>query len=84
MIANVECIIAQYNNLRCGKEIMNTKNDKNAKPPQKRYSLFIIGLMWVALGVFGLLFDPSKRTIIVAQLVVGVGVLVYYFWKRLK
>lgn len=63
---------------------MTTQNGKNKKSQQGRNSLFIIGLMWIALGLFGLLFDPSKITIILAQLFVGVGVLVYYFWKRLK
>jgi len=63
---------------------MTTQNGKNKKSQHGKNSLFIIGLMWIALGLFGLLFDPSKITIISAQLFVGVGVLVYYFWKRLK
>lgn len=63
---------------------MSTQNAKNTKPQQERSSLFIIGLMWVALGIFGLIFDPSKMMIIIAQLVVGGGVLLYYFWRRLK
>jgi uncharacterized membrane protein len=50
----------------------------------KGIGLFIIGLMWIGLGLFGLLFDPSKTLIIISQIVLGVAILVYFFWKRLK
>ncbi len=63
---------------------MNEKNDNNMKRKQKRISLLIIGLIWIALGLFGLIFDPSKTLIIISQLVLGVGILIYYFWKRLR
>ena len=63
---------------------MNEKNDNNVKRKQKRISLLIIGLIWIALGLFGLIFDPSKTLIIISQLVLGVGILIYYFWQRLR
>jgi len=52
------------------------------KPPQKIYLAF--GIVWLALGLFGLIFDPTKIMIIISQLVLGSVVLIYYFWLRLK
>lgn len=49
---------------------------------QKVYLAF--GIVWLALGLFGLIFDPTKRLIIISQLVVGSAVLIYYFWLRLR
>ena len=60
------------------------EDDNNVKRKQKRISLLIIGLTWIALGLFGLIFDPSKTKIIISQLVLGGGILIYYFWKRLS
>lgn len=43
-----------------------------------------MGIMWVALGLFGLVFDPTKELIIISQLVLGAVILIYYFWQRLR
>jgi len=62
---------------------MNNKtNNFMKKPPQKIYLAF--GIVWLALGLFGLIFDPTKIMIIISQLVLGSVVLIYYFWLRLK
>jgi len=37
-----------------------------------------------ALGIFGLIFDPDKKLIIISQFVGGIIILVIYFWFRLK
>ena len=63
---------------------MDEKNGNNTGQKQKKGSLLFIGSMWIALGLFGLIFDPSKRIIIAIQLVLGIGILVYYFWRRSK
>ena len=48
--------------------------------PQKAY--LVAGIMWLALGLFGLAFDPEKHLMIAIQLAVGSGILIYYFWSR--
>jgi len=48
---------------------------------QKVYLTF--GIVWFALGLFGLIFDSTKRLIIISQLVVGFAVLIYCFWLKL-
>lgn len=63
---------------------MNEQNESKSGHKQKRGIIFFIGLMWIALGLFGLIFDPSKTIIIVLQLAVGIGILVFYFWRRSK
>jgi len=64
-------------------EIMNNKTNNSIKnQPQKVY--LIIGIVWFALGFFGLIFDPTKKTMIIIQLVLGSVILVYYFWLKLK
>ena len=63
---------------------MEKEDDNNVKRRQKRISLLIIGLIWIGLGLFGLIFDPSKTLIIISQLVSGGVILIYYFLKRLS
>ena len=41
-------------------------------------SWVIMGLMWIALALFGLIFDPEKRVIIISQIVVGALCLVIF------
>jgi hypothetical protein len=52
------------------------------KLSQKTYLAF--GIVWLGMGLFGLIFDPTKTMIISSQLILGVAGLVYYFWLRLK
>ena len=63
---------------------MSVQNDKSLKQRHKKIGMLIIGFMWIALGLFGLIFDPSKTIIIAAQLIVGAGILVFYFLKKLS
>jgi len=44
----------------------------------------IFALIWIGLGIFGLIFDPDKKLIIISQFVGGIIILVIYFWFRLK
>ena len=44
--------------------------------------VLISGLVWLALGLFGLIFDPLKRLMIIIQLVLGSLILIYYVWLR--
>lgn len=45
---------------------------------------FFIGLIWMALGLFGLIFDETKELLITSQLIIGIVFIVYYFWLKLK
>ena len=63
---------------------MKKEDDNTVKCKQKRNSLLIIGLSWIALGLFGLIFDPSKTLIIISQLVSGGVILIFYFLSNLN
>jgi len=60
----------------------NETNNFMKKPSQKIYLAF--GIVWLALGSFGLIFDPTKKLIITSQLVLGSVILIYYLWLKLK
>jgi len=54
------------------------KNNKHSK------IYLFMGIVWFALGLFGLIFDPTKELIITSQLVLGAVILIYYFWKKFR
>ena len=62
---------------------MNDKTDNSVKN-QSPKTYLIIGIVWLVLGLFGLIFDPTKKLIIISQLVLGSVILIYYFWLKLK
>lgn len=63
---------------------MNSKTDNYIKYQSKTTYILIAGLLWLALGLFGLIFDPTKNVIIITQMVLGLIILIYYFWLKLK
>ena len=48
----------------------------------KKHIPLISGLMWLGLGLFGLLFDPSKMLIITSQFIAGTIFILYYFISK--
>ena len=58
-----------------------SENMKNNKPA--KIYLFM-GIMWIALGLFGLIFDSEQKLIIISLLVLGAVILIYYFWKKFR
>ena len=47
--------------------------------------LVIMGCVWIAFALFGLVFDPEKRVIIISQIGAGgLCFLVYIVMKRKK
>jgi len=62
---------------------MSEKTDSTVKSKSLRTYL-IFGIMWVALGLFGLIFDPSKNLIITSQFVCGISFIVIYLWLKYK
>ena len=67
---------------RVAKEAIFWYDESMKNQSQKVYLIF--GIVWLALGLFGLIFDPTKKIIIISQLVLGSVVLIYYFWLKLK
>ncbi len=53
------------------------------KKKESKTYLFM-GMMWIALGLFGLIFDPTKELIIISLFVLGAIILIYYLWKKFK
>ena len=56
-----------------------TNNSAKHKSPKV---VFMLGIVWLALGLFGLAFDPSNRLMGIIQLVLGSCILMYYFWAK--
>lgn len=44
----------------------------------------IMGFIWIALALFGLLFDPEKRVIIISQFIVGSLCILIFMVLKLK
>jgi len=44
----------------------------------------IMGLVWIAFALFGLIFDPEKRVIIISQIVAGGLCLVVFIVVKLR
>ena len=63
--------------------IMNDQTGNSAKQKSPKIHL-VLGMIWLALGVFGLTFDPSNRLMGIIQLSLGLLILMYYFWVTLK
>jgi uncharacterized membrane protein HdeD (DUF308 family) len=56
--------------------------EEDKKKISKNTVILISGIIWIALGLFGMLFDPDKTIIITAQLVLGVFIILYYLFNR--
>ncbi len=44
----------------------------------------IMGLVWIAFALFGLIFDPEKRVIIISQIAAGILFFVIFIVIKLK
>ena len=58
--------------------------DEEKLPAKINNGLLIAGIIWIALGLFGLIFDPSKTLIITSQFIAGLIFIGYYLFTRLK
>lgn len=56
------------------------KNETRQSPN----SILVFGLIWLGLGLFGLIFDPDKKMIIISQFVFGAAMVLYFIWKKIK
>ena len=63
---------------------MSDKSNTSEKQLIKKRTIFIAGLIWLGLGLFGLIFDPSRQLIIFSQLVVGIIFVFYSFLLKVK
>ena len=46
--------------------------------------LGIMGIVWIAIALFGLIFDPEKKVIIISQFIVGLLCFIYFIVLKLK
>lgn len=56
-------------------------------PQRKRFNQVfwvVMGSLWIALAIFGLIFDPEKRVIIFSQIVAGGLCFAVYIVHKLK
>ena len=60
---------------------MSETTDDSAKRRSPKIVL-MLGIIWVALGLFGLAFDPSNRLMGIIQLALGSCILLYYVWAQ--
>ncbi len=60
------------------------KDDKPRSKKNNQTSWIIMGIIWIALALIGLIFDPEKRVIIISQIVVGGLCFVVFIVLRLK
>jgi hypothetical protein len=44
----------------------------------------IMGFIWIGLALFGLIFDPEKRVIIISQIIVGLLCFILYVVSKLR
>ena len=63
--------------------IMNDQTDNSVKHRSPKIIL-MLGVIWLALGLFGLAFDPSNRLMGIIQLALGSCILMYYVWAKGK
>jgi hypothetical protein len=59
----------------------------NNSPKNKKSNLglwIIWGSIWIALALFGLLFDPEKKVIIISQIIVGGVCFIIFIVLKLK
>jgi hypothetical protein len=47
-------------------------------------SLIVMGFIWIAFALFGLIFDPEKRLIIISQIVAGALCFFVFIVLKLK
>jgi hypothetical protein len=59
----------------------------NKRPKNEKSNLgfwIIMGFIWIALALFGLLFDPEKKVIIISQFIVGSFCILVFIVLKLK
>lgn len=61
---------------------MTNNTPKNKKPNLGFW--VIMGIIWIALALFGLIFDPDKKVIIISQIIVGGLCFIIFIVLKLK
>lgn len=60
---------------------------KNTSPRGRKSTqgiLIVMGFVWIALGLFGLIFDPEKKVIIISQFIAGGLCFFFFIVSKLK
>jgi len=61
---------------------MTNNTPKNKKPHLGFWA--VMGFIWIALALFGLVFDPDKKVIIISQIIVGGLCFIIFIVLKLK
>jgi hypothetical protein len=61
---------------------MTNDTPQNKKPNLGIWA--IMGFIWIALAIFGLVFDPDKKVIIISQIIVGGFCFIIFIVLKLK
>lgn len=59
-------------------------NNSSRSKKFNQVSLIVMGFIWIAFALFGLIFDPEKRLIIISQIVAGGLCFIVFIVLKLK
>jgi cyanate permease len=60
------------------------RDDSPRRKKSNQATLIVMGFIWIAFALFGLIFDPEKRVIIISQIVAGGLCFVVFIVLKLK
>jgi L-asparagine transporter-like permease len=60
------------------------KGDKSKSKNFNQSFWLIMGFVWISFALFGLIFDPEKRVIIISQIAAGILFFVIFIVIKLK
>jgi hypothetical protein len=66
------------------KGIILMKDDNSRSKRSNQVFWLIMGFVWIAFALFGLIFDPEKRVIIISQIVAGGLCLAIFIVSKLR
>ncbi len=60
------------------------KDDSPHSKKSNQAILIVMGFIWIAFALFGLIFDPEKKVIIISQIAAGGLCFVVFIVRKLK
>jgi len=60
------------------------KGDRSKSKNFNQLFWLIMGFVWIAFALFGLIFDPEKRIVIISQIAAGILFFVIFIVIKLK
>ena len=68
----------------CARRLYLMNNDRSRSKNSKQTTLLVMGFIWIACALFGLIFDPEKKVIIISLFAIGGLCSVVYIVTKLK